>query len=86
MKEISKLQKIIWFITDIPLRTKQSFCHHRFFTMFSAEVFTVEKYERCSGSAECSKCGLSATVYVPENEKEIEKLLNARFDLIQEEV
>lgn len=74
MKELSFLEKLLWwFRHDL----KTYFCDHRsIFTHFSADIFTITGYDRCSGSAECDKCGKSFGVYVPKNEEEITCLMN----------
>lgn len=63
----------MWKIQDMWLF---GFCSHtKIVTDFTAEVFLVEKYERCGGSATCSKCGKSFHVYVAGN-------INEKYDAL----
>lgn len=71
------LEKVVDFITSIPQRAKEARCRfHKFMPIgFTAEVFTVEKFERCSGAAICIKCGSEAIIYIPANKSEAESAL-----------
>ena len=45
-------------------------CSHNIVTAFTAEVFTAEGYERCSGAGFCTRCEQDFFVHVPANQVE----------------
>jgi hypothetical protein len=64
MEEPSKIQKLIWFIQELPQRIKQAFCVHKF--ELDMRQYVDDRWGRCSGVVDCSKCHLNAnyTVYL----------------------
>ena len=62
----TKIQKIIWWIQELPQRIKQSFCPHKL--ELDMREMVKQKWERCSGGENCSRCGLpmNYTVYLTE--------------------
>lgn len=73
MSETSLIQKIIWFVKRM---RREMFCHHyQIFTRFSSEVFRVENFKTCSGASSCVRCGKHFSVYVPENQSEVDNLI-----------
>jgi transcription elongation factor Elf1 len=75
MKSPTIFQRVIQAIIDCPTTFRQFRCRHQLVTDFTAEVFTVDKWERCGGNATCSKCMASFNVYIPGNEAEQLKAL-----------
>ena len=72
MEQASLFTRIVWWIYAIPLKIKQLFCRHSVIAGFYADVFLVEKWERCSGVGECYKCHKDFQVAILANEKELE--------------
>jgi transcription elongation factor Elf1 len=72
MGEPTFWQKIIDFLTwTLPRKYKQIRCNHnKIFTVFTAETFTIEKWERCSGVAYCKNCDKDFVVSIAANEEE----------------
>ena len=79
MRELTFFEKIKEVFFGLPLRIKQLFCKHVLFTSFSAEVFTKEKWERCSGNSTCIKCQSDFEIQVPDNEEKIEELMRETY-------
>lgn len=50
---------------------REGFCRHaQIETQFTAEVFHVDKWERCTGVGYCLQCGADVLVTVPANRSE----------------
>jgi hypothetical protein len=70
MEPLSLIDRFISWCFSSPVKRK--FCKHHIVTHFTAEIFSVDGYERCGGVATCSKCPETFFVYVPANEVERE--------------
>jgi transcription elongation factor Elf1 len=72
MGELTFWEKIIdYFTWRLPRQYKQFRCSHsKIITVFTAQVFLIEKWERCSGVAYCKDCGKDFGVSIPANEDE----------------
>lgn len=49
--------------------------HPHIITLFTAEVFVNDRWERSSGVAECVDCGMDFHITVPANNEERDNLL-----------
>lgn len=72
MGEPKILEKIIdYFTYYLPRRYKELRCNHsQVVTVFTAETFLIEKWERCSGVGYCRNCGKDFSVMVAANPEE----------------
>jgi hypothetical protein len=68
MRPLNLLERLQdWFIE----RWKRIKCSHSHIaTVFTAEKFLIDKWERCSGVGDCKDCGLSFHVSIPANKQE----------------
>ena len=55
---------------------RHPFCHHEITTYFTMDGIHLDKWERISGSGECSRCRKTFHVSIPKDDEEMQRYLS----------